>query len=251
MVSAVYARCNTVERLELWDELDSIAEHVQCPWIIGGDFNVILDEEEKLGGLDFTINEAIDFASFISRNALSEVHFSGSKYTWWNGRIEEACIFKKLDRILVNQEFLDVFPASEVHHLIRQGSNHAPLHLSCNSYEVPIIKPFRFMNFWSRHQQFKKIVEDSWKIDFVGNPFLEFHAKLKNVKKALSAWSKEVFGNVFQQIAMLEDIIKVREAQLQIHPSADNRAALNKVEVELKNYLRLEEEFWRQKAGMK
>jgi len=35
MVSAVYARCNTVERLELWDELDSIAEHVQCPWIIG------------------------------------------------------------------------------------------------------------------------------------------------------------------------------------------------------------------------
>ncbi|XP_015161041.1 uncharacterized protein [Solanum tuberosum] len=206
MVSAVYARCNTVERLELWDELDSIAEHVQCPWIIGGDFNVILDEEEKLGGLDFTINEAIDFASFISRNALSEVHFSGSKYTW-------------------------------------QGSDHAPLHLSCNSDEVPIIKPFRFMNFWSRHQQFKKIVEDSWKIDFVGNPFLEFHAKLKNVKKALSAWSKEVFGNVFQQIATLEDIIKVREAQLQIHPSADNRAALNKVEAELKNYLRREEEF--------
>ncbi|KAH0770267.1 hypothetical protein KY290_014248 [Solanum tuberosum] len=251
MILAVYARCNAVERLELWEELDSIEEHVQCPWIIGGDFNVILDEKEKVGGLDFTINEAIDFASFISRNALSEVHFSGSKYTWWNSRIEEACIFKRLDRILVNQEFLDVFPASEVHHLIRQGSDHAPLHLSCNSVEVPIIKPFRFMNFWSRHQQFKKIVEDSWKIDFVGNPFFEFHSKLKNVKKALSAWSKEIFGNVFQQIATLEDIIKVREAQLQIHPSADNRAALSKVEAGLKNYLRLEEEFWRQKAGMK
>ncbi|KAH0696200.1 hypothetical protein KY289_013682 [Solanum tuberosum] len=188
MVSAVYARCNTVERLELWEELDSIAEHVQCPWIIGGDLNVILDEEEKLGGLDFTINEAIDFASFISRNALLEVQFSGSKCTWWNGRIEKACIFKKLDRILVNQEFLDVFLASEVHHLIRQGLDHTPLHLSCNSDE---------------------------------------------------------------QIATLEDIIKVREAQLQIHPSADNRVALNKVEADLKNYLRLEEEFWHQKAGMK
>lgn len=34
--------------------------------------------EEKLGGLDFTINEASDFASFITSNALSEVHFSVS-----------------------------------------------------------------------------------------------------------------------------------------------------------------------------
>ncbi|WMV18188.1 hypothetical protein MTR67_011573 [Solanum verrucosum] len=251
LISAVYARCNAMERLELWEELESIAENVRCPWVIGGDFNVILNEKEKLGGLEFTINEAIDFDSLISSNALSEVQFSGSKYTWWNGRIEEACIFKRLDRILVNHEFLEVFPASEVQHLIRQGSDHAPLHMSCNTDEVPINKPFRFMNFWSKHQQFKKIVEDSWKIDFAGNPFLELHAKMKNVKKALSTWSREVFGNVFQQIATLEDIIKVREAQLQIHPSADNRAALNKVEADLKKYLRLEKEFWRQKSGMK
>ncbi|XP_049396567.1 uncharacterized protein LOC125860610 [Solanum stenotomum] len=168
LISAVYARCNAMERLELWEELESIAENVRCPWVIGGDFNVILNEEERLGGLEFTINEAIDFASFISSNALSEVQFSGSKYTWWNGRIEEACIFKKLDRILVNHEFLEVFPVSEVQHLIRQGSDHALLHMSCNIDEVPINKPFRFMNFWSKHQQFKKIVEDSWKIDFAG-----------------------------------------------------------------------------------
>ncbi|KAH0656126.1 hypothetical protein KY290_031750 [Solanum tuberosum] len=79
MISAVYARCNALERLELWEELESIAEIVQCPWIIGRDFNVILNEEEKLGGLDFTLNEAIDFASFISSCDLSEVQFSGSK----------------------------------------------------------------------------------------------------------------------------------------------------------------------------
>ncbi|KAG5586862.1 hypothetical protein H5410_047296 [Solanum commersonii] len=126
-----------------------------------------------------------------------------------------------MDRILVNQEFLEVFPSSEVQHLIRQG----------------------FMNFWSKHKQFMKIVEDSWKIDFVGNSFNEFHAKIKNVKNALFRWSKAVFGNVFQQIATLEDIIKVKEAQLQIHPSVDIKAELSKVEADLKKYLRLEEDF--------
>ncbi|KAG5586749.1 hypothetical protein H5410_047183 [Solanum commersonii] len=41
--------------------------------IVGRDFNVILNEEEKLGGLTFTQNEAMDFASFISNSALVEV----------------------------------------------------------------------------------------------------------------------------------------------------------------------------------
>ncbi|KAG5586863.1 hypothetical protein H5410_047297 [Solanum commersonii] len=74
-ISVVYARCNAMERLELWEELESIVENVQFLWVIGGDFNVILNEEEKMGGLEFTINEAIDFASFISSNALSEELF--------------------------------------------------------------------------------------------------------------------------------------------------------------------------------
>jgi len=54
IISSVYARCSSVERLELWEELTNIAEDVHVPWMVGGDFNVILKEEEKLGGLAFT-----------------------------------------------------------------------------------------------------------------------------------------------------------------------------------------------------
>ncbi|KAH0712342.1 hypothetical protein KY289_008301 [Solanum tuberosum] len=166
--------------------------------------------------------------------ALSEVQTIGSNFTWWNGRIEEECIFKRLDRILVNQEFVEVFQSSEVHHLIRQGSDHAPLHMICNSEEEILVKPFRFLNFWRHHKNFKKIVEENWKIDFVGNPFIEFQAKMKKVKRALAGWSKEVFGNFFQQIATIEDVIKVKEAQLEIQPSESNRVELHKMEAELK-----------------
>ncbi|WMV21122.1 hypothetical protein MTR67_014507 [Solanum verrucosum] len=232
-------------------ELEELARSQQCPWVVGGDFNVILNEEEKLGGLAFTQNEALEFASCINACALTEVRTSGSKYTWWNGRIEEDCIFKRLDRILVNQEFMDLFPTSEVHYLIRQGSDHAPLHMTSSSREDVFIKPFRFLNFWSKHKHFKQVVADNWSVDFVGNPFIEFHAKMKRVKKALSMWSKSAYGNVFQQIATIEDMIRVKEIQLEIQPSASNRAELSKVEADLKKYLQVEEDFWRQKAGMK
>jgi len=85
----------------------------------GGDFNVILNAEEKLGGLPFVHSEASDFAHCVNNSALMELPTTRSKFTWWNGRIEEGCIFKRLDRVLVNQEFLDLLPSSSVQHLIR------------------------------------------------------------------------------------------------------------------------------------
>lgn len=49
--------------------------------MVGGNFNVILNEEEKLGGLEFTLQEVMDFAQCINLCAINEVSFSESKYT--------------------------------------------------------------------------------------------------------------------------------------------------------------------------
>ncbi|KAH0667944.1 hypothetical protein KY285_029150 [Solanum tuberosum] len=62
LVTAVYAKCSNEERRELWADLVHIAEETDNSWIVGRDFNVILREEEKLGGLAFTQTEAVDFA---------------------------------------------------------------------------------------------------------------------------------------------------------------------------------------------
>lgn len=78
LVTSVYARCSALKRLELWEELETI-DSDNIPWLIEGDFNVILNEEEKLGGLDFTQQEAMDFAQCMSVYALAEVNFTSSK----------------------------------------------------------------------------------------------------------------------------------------------------------------------------
>ncbi|KAH0761397.1 hypothetical protein KY290_017470 [Solanum tuberosum] len=47
-VSAVYAtKCSALERLELWEDLEMIAINTQEPWIVGGDFNVILKRKKS------------------------------------------------------------------------------------------------------------------------------------------------------------------------------------------------------------
>lgn len=71
------------------------------PWLVGGDFNVILSEEEKMGGLPFNTMDSWEFANCLSCCALVELKIVGNQFTWWNGRVEDDCIFERLDRVLV------------------------------------------------------------------------------------------------------------------------------------------------------
>lgn len=56
--------------------------------------------------------------------------------------------------------------------------------------------------------------------DFEGDPFSMFHCKLKKVKKALTQWSKVTCGNIFQEIATLEEVIRVQETQFETNQQA-------------------------------
>ncbi|KAH0712012.1 hypothetical protein KY289_007971 [Solanum tuberosum] len=82
LITTVYARCDSLERLELWEELELVAEDNTLSWLVGGDFNVILNDEEKRGGLDFTQSEALDFSQCVNNCALTELKYTGSKFTW-------------------------------------------------------------------------------------------------------------------------------------------------------------------------
>lgn len=79
------------------------------PWLIGGDFNVVLNSEEEIGGLPVTELDCEDFERCISSCDLLEVNFKSSPFTWWNGRAGADCIFESLDRILINQQIQGLF----------------------------------------------------------------------------------------------------------------------------------------------
>lgn len=50
MVTMIYAKCTEGERVSLCSSI-YIMENINFSWLFGGDFNTILNEEEKIGGL--------------------------------------------------------------------------------------------------------------------------------------------------------------------------------------------------------
>ncbi|XP_070054818.1 uncharacterized protein LOC142179966 [Nicotiana tabacum] len=176
MLTLVYAKCDAIERIELWDSLYAMTQDMIVLWLVGGDFNVIWDEEEKFGGLPFSLNEVDDFRHYINTCNLTDLGFKGSIFTWWNGRPEEdSCIL--------------------------------------HGRSIHFIQP-------------------------------------KKLKKALSIWSKATYGDIFQRIASLEEVVLVHERQFEARPSQQNRGRLQLVQAQLIRYLEIEEDFWKQKSGM-
>ncbi|XP_019231592.1 PREDICTED: uncharacterized protein LOC109212408 [Nicotiana attenuata] len=215
-----------------------------------GDFNVIRDEEEKFGGFPVSLNEVDDFRHCKDTCKLTDLGFKGSIFTWLNGRAEEDCIFKRLDRCFSNTEWQQMWPGMEITHLPKIGFDHCPLLITNNPNVVQIKKSFRFLSSWTKHDTFKVVVKENWQSDFHANPFVLFNHKLRKLKKALSTWSRSTYVDIFQQISSLEEVVSVHEAQFEIKPTVQDRERLQKVQAELFRYLALEEQFWKQKSWM-
>ncbi|KAL5545920.1 hypothetical protein UlMin_005607 [Ulmus minor] len=66
------------------------------------------------------------FREALSYCGLADLGFRGPKFTWNRGK-EANLVQERLDRMLGNSGWLDLFPNSLVHHLSLWGSDHRPL----------------------------------------------------------------------------------------------------------------------------
>ncbi|XP_027096071.1 uncharacterized protein [Coffea arabica] len=115
-VSFVHAKSTEQERTLLWTNL--LAENPSdCPWMVMGDFNAIVSTDEKRGGLPFRVDEGMELRTFMSLAGVSDAGFSGSPFTWCNNRGGLARIWKRLDRVLVNQSISSLGVSFMVQHL--------------------------------------------------------------------------------------------------------------------------------------
>ncbi|KAG5599443.1 hypothetical protein H5410_030813 [Solanum commersonii] len=157
----------------------TISRKYSMPWMVGGDFNVILRDEEKIGGLPNYPHEYEDFAIHIHSCDLFDINF------------QEILLPSGTIGIVVNQSCFDLYGNIGVQHLARTGSDHAKLFLSCG----------------------------------------------KRTRKSLCKWSRDKFGDIFKQIAIIEEIVKIKEVLFQKDPSFDNRSILSQAHTELKLYV--------------
>ncbi|OIT18976.1 hypothetical protein A4A49_42874 [Nicotiana attenuata] len=211
-LTLIYAKCKPILRRPLWEVLRHKSTTCNVPWCVVGDINVIASVEEKIGGISYQMSKSLDFLSMMEDCGLMDLGFYGSKVTWSNGRGKCAVVWKRLDRGLVNDLWLEAFPAATITHLGSAGSDHNPLLLELHTRQDNGKKYFKFLNCWVDNQSFLPLVSEIWNREVRGNPMWVFHPKLKALSHALSLWSRKQYGDIFQKTKEYEQ--KVKDAEL-------------------------------------
>lgn len=165
-MTSVYASNLVAERVELWTDLITIQQTLSLhskPWIVAGDFNQITSPSEHSSlSVQAISNGMIDFNDTILQLGLFDLRFQGILNTWSNKQ-PASPIAKKLDRALVNFEWISSYPNSSASFLAPEFSDHTPCLLNLAT-PLPIAgtKPFKFLNYLTKHPLFLTAVSEAW-----------------------------------------------------------------------------------------
>lgn len=195
----VYAPCSFSKKSVLWDIVgNNLAQNRNILTCIAGDFNAIRSEDERVGrGLAVDYRDMAAFDDFIRQANLFDCPLTGRKFTWYK---KDGSCKSKLDRILVNEEWLIKWPSYSVKSCGRTFSDHCPIY-----FEMVVKdwgpRPFKFINSWISHPEFSSFVKGRWEgHKIVGWAGFRLKEKLKLIKADLKEWNRLVFGNIDNQI---------------------------------------------------
>ncbi|KAL2240746.1 UNVERIFIED_CONTAM: hypothetical protein Sindi_0715800 [Sesamum indicum] len=122
LITVVYGATDVPDRWELWSTLEMLA--LQCadiPWLIGGDFNAVRDMSE------------------------------GEWYTWHNRSASPRNLWKRLDRMLINDTWTARFPVVFYSCLTPRTSDHLPLIVYAKAAKMePIMLQQRAKMAWMK-----------------------------------------------------------------------------------------------------
>ncbi|KAH7845873.1 hypothetical protein Vadar_006913 [Vaccinium darrowii] len=133
----------------LWGELIHYHQRSSGEWIIWGDFNDLLWEDDKQGGRRREAWSLPAFRQFTTELGAVDMGFSGYPFTWVNRRYGDGLIKERLDRVLVSLNWKLQYDKAVVRHLATVGSDHAALLLDTDSPMPYGHRQFRIAMRWS------------------------------------------------------------------------------------------------------
>ncbi|GKC44302.1 RNA-directed DNA polymerase, eukaryota, reverse transcriptase zinc-binding domain protein [Tanacetum coccineum] len=160
----VYASNGCHERRELWRDINRHKVITNShPWAISRDFNVTLNPNEHSyagaepeifikGGSSFVTNDMMEFKECINQVKAEDLSSAGLHFTWTKNlhkvKIGDySGILKKLDKIMVNEDFISKYPQVQAIFMPYLISDHSPALLIIPNGMRFKRKSFKFANY--------------------------------------------------------------------------------------------------------
>ncbi|XP_039010133.1 uncharacterized protein LOC120138792 [Hibiscus syriacus] len=178
VITVVYGRNNGMAMRGLWEHLKNLEADIgSLPWLIGGDFNVVSNAQESSDFDILGLHSSFDMEDFkgcLVDLELQNHPYSGPLFTLSNKQ-ENSYLARKLDRILINSQWLLEFPDSFVEFQAQGVSDHCP----------GIV--------W--------VVRESWQEQCTGNAMQILLCKMKRLKHVLREFNKSFFSDISGRVA--------------------------------------------------
>jgi hypothetical protein len=152
-ITNIYGPNGDEERHAFSREIRELADTIQGPWLMAGDFNSIRNPQER-SIVNMSSNEHL-FNDFIWDLTLQEIPLLDRFFTWSN--MQNPPILSKLDRVLLNPQWDSILPNTVISTLPRITSDHYPLKVEIST-NIPRPQIFRCCNNWNLKPGFKDLV---------------------------------------------------------------------------------------------
>ncbi|GJV00357.1 RNA-directed DNA polymerase, eukaryota, reverse transcriptase zinc-binding domain protein [Tanacetum coccineum] len=116
--------------------------------------------EDFLTGPSFMTSAMCDFKECVERIEVLDINSFGLQYTWNQKPKGKWGTLKKLDRVMGNLDFIDMFPGAYAMFQPYRISDHSPAVLKFPSLVSSKPKPFKFYNFIAHKAKFLEIVSN-------------------------------------------------------------------------------------------
>ncbi|GJU97185.1 RNA-directed DNA polymerase, eukaryota, reverse transcriptase zinc-binding domain protein [Tanacetum coccineum] len=173
-----------------------------------GDFNVTLEVFEHSNGSAYPTSKMYEFQDCINNIEVNDLHSEGFHYTWTKSLKNPKCnTLKKLDKIIVNEDFIDKFQHTHGVFLPYMISDHSPIVVRIPNGVQKRKGSFRFSNFITDKEDFLPTERSVWNKNFEGHTMYRVVQTMKAFKRKLKHISCKN-RNVFERTEELRTRVK-------------------------------------------
>ncbi|XP_020255421.1 uncharacterized protein LOC109832477 [Asparagus officinalis] len=201
VITSIYGLNQMQARKDLWLELKMLQlSTINEPWLLCGDFNTVISNDEKFGGSILSEADTKDFRDCIKDCNLNHLKTTGCFYTWNNKQDQDSRVWSRLDMALVNDAWIHLYTSSQVEFLLPRFSDHFPALVYFYDECPGGKKPFKFFNMWTKHDSFLLVVTTIWQTKIDEYKMYSVCMKLKQLRGALKDINKKHYYNISEQV---------------------------------------------------